>query len=61
MKPVRGKERLVEDGYCEAVKCWRPDCDLQVVRPGKFQCSGEPGGCPRNEAEWREFTESVNL
>ena len=33
---------VVSDGCgSEWVKCNRPDCDLQVVRPGKVQCSCE--------------------
>lgn len=38
--------RTVEDGFggC-AYKCEREDCELQVVRPGKFQCTRE--GCDR--------------
>lgn len=30
--------RVVTDGYSEVEKCDKPDCMLQVVRPGKFQC-----------------------
>jgi hypothetical protein len=38
----------ITDGFAEWVKCARSDCDLQVVRPGKVQCSGEYDdmGCP---------------
>lgn len=33
---------VVSDGCgSEWVKCDRPNCDLQVVRPGKVQCSCE--------------------
>lgn len=34
----------IEDGFGNYwPRCKRPDCDLEVVRPGKVQCSHEPG------------------
>lgn len=34
------------DDDVEWVRCDRPDCDLEIVRPGKTQCSGDyDGGC----------------
>lgn len=31
----------IDDGFGNRWdKCERPDCDLQVVRPGKVQCNG---------------------
>lgn len=33
-------EKTIEDGFGGCwVKCDHPDCDLQVVRPGKVQCN----------------------
>lgn len=38
----RANGREVNDGFGTiGVMCDREDCDLQVVRPGKFQCRGE--------------------
>ena len=40
----------VDDGFGNIwERCMRPDCDLDVVRPGKVQCSGDTDaiGCPR--------------
>lgn len=35
----RKEEREVDDGFGTiGIKCEREDCDLHVVRPGKFQC-----------------------
>jgi hypothetical protein len=35
-------KREEDDGVGTVVpKCSRPDCDAQVVRPGKSQCRGE--------------------
>lgn len=44
---------VVSDGYNEWERCLRPDCDLEIVRPGKTQCSGEGDGigCPDNQDE----------
>jgi hypothetical protein len=34
--------RIIEDGFGNSWRrCARKDCDLQVVRPGKVQCSCE--------------------
>jgi len=45
--------KTVSDGYASVETCARIDCDLQVVRPGKFQCKGESDslGCPFDESE----------
>lgn len=43
MVVVASKQRptSVEDGFgSEWMTCNAEDCDLQVVRPGKVQCSG---------------------
>lgn len=38
---MAAEERLVDDGFGNAwVMCPHPKCDLQIVRPGKVQCSG---------------------
>ena len=40
----RALEPTVADGFGgEWLKCSKPDCDLQVVRPGKVQCSNSCG------------------
>lgn len=45
--------RIVEDADGDWECCARRDCDLELVRPGKVQCSGETDriGCPRTEPE----------
>lgn len=38
-KNEQRQDRIVDDGFGnQAEMCDREDCDLQVVRPGKFQC-----------------------
>jgi hypothetical protein len=50
----------VEDGYGNAwEKCLRPDCSLQIVRPGKVQCDddwvdGEFGPEPVSPCMWEK-------
>lgn len=38
----------VTDGHESADKCG-PDCSLEVLRPGKFQCNGDGAKCPNKE------------
>lgn len=51
----------IEDGHGNGWKLCGPGCDLEVVRPGKVQCSGrvcgeatDPGPDPRNPDEIEE-------
>jgi hypothetical protein len=45
-------DRVVDDGFGnEWEKCDRPDCSLQVVRPGSAQCDDEMVEGP-NGVEW---------
>lgn len=41
----------VDDGFGNACRRCGPDCDLQVVRPGRFQCNCADDDCP--DASWR--------
>lgn len=35
-------ERLIDDGFGGyLIKCLRPDCSLQIVRPGSSQCNSQ--------------------
>lgn len=44
----QGQDRLLDDGFGNVwEKCSRPDCQLQIVRPGKVQC--DPCEARRNE------------
>lgn len=45
--------KVVEDCDGEWLGCVRRDCDLELTRPGKVQCSGDTDkiGCPQTETE----------
>ena len=53
-------KRLISDGYCEVEMCDKFDCDLQVVRPGSFQCSCEDDNMTEYNSELDTLKELVD-
>lgn len=48
--PLETNDRTLDDGFGNIWhKCERSDCGMEVVRPGKVQCTKEPCGAPMSD------------